>query len=100
MTEIDVLDWVVEAALLATSDPSETSLTHAEYARAIIIAALGAWVVPQHQCMCTDEDELPNGPRDIWMDVSADDFEKFTERNDVRGRILYTLRQEKPDVLP
>jgi hypothetical protein len=82
MTEIDVPDWVVEAALLATSDPSETSLTHAEYARAIITAALGAWVVPV-----------------MWKHERCG----WTPINEAliatRGQInyAYTLRQEKPE---
>ena len=109
MTEIDVPDWVVEAALLATSDPSETSLTHAEYARAIITAALGAWVVPaldEYQRLrdgvggCTDGGCVikrptgmhTNGGCKCWQD-------KIKAQRMMRAgqKLFDTLRQEKPE---
>ena len=95
MTEIDVPDWVVEVACSAAF--VEFSENQRADMRAALTAALVAWVVPQHQCMSNDEDDIPNGLRDIWMDVSADDYQKLTTRKDVRGRTLYTLRQEKPE---
>ena len=88
MTEIDVPDWVVEAALLATSDPSETSLTHAEYARAIITAALGAWVVTVG--FAVPESLHQSKRRMSWFDVWATPHPPFTIP-------LFTLRQEKPE---
>ena len=94
MTEIDVPDWVVEAALLATSDPSETSLTHAEYARAIITAALGAWVVPGPYRFLKNGDN----PSD-WLDrqINGEPPNPKHLREEFRIENAYTLRQEKPE---
>ncbi|HEY0860715.1 MAG TPA: hypothetical protein VGE19_07380 [Pseudoxanthomonas sp.] len=101
MTEIDVPDWVVVKFIdelgKAAGYPPYVNATIQRHFKDALTAALGAWVVPQHQCMSSDEDDIPNGLRDIWMDVSADDYQKLTTRKDVRGRTLYTLRQEKPE---
>ena len=52
------------------------------------LAAQGGEVV--YQCMCTDEDHIRNGPKDIWMDVDRASYEKLRLRDDVRSRVLYT----------
>ena len=90
MTEIDVPDWVVEVALLATSDPSETSLTHAEYARAIITAALGAWVV--HEGFF-DPDAMDHLRSNVIDPVGV----LRRKSNGISTVAIYTLRQEKPE---
>lgn len=64
-------------------------------ARKIMQAGLAAMLEPVHQCMSTDEDEIPNGLRDIWMDVSPSDYNNLTNRNDVRGRVTYRPKDAK-----
>lgn len=54
---------------------------------ALSLAELGGVI---YQCMCTDEDHIRNGPKDIWMDVDAESFTTLSQREDVRSRILYT----------
>ena len=100
MTEIDVPDWVVEAAMRAEdkfyAEKNYGSFSDiqgddaAEAMRVALTAALGAWVVP---AACTEPwwiEYLSTYPRntvEVWsMDtLSAGDV------------ILYTLRQEKPE---
>jgi hypothetical protein len=43
-----------------------------------------------YQCMATDEDHVRNGPKNIWMDVDRESFDKLRARDDMRSRILYT----------
>lgn len=102
MTEIDVPDWVVEVAMAAGETfASENAVSmyatvrdlRREEMRTSIAAALGAWVVPT---ACADPwliDYLNSYPKNS-VEVSSMDT---LSAGDV---ILFTLRQEKPDVLP
>lgn len=86
MTEIDVPDWVVEVATEAYSAlPART--TFHDSMRAAIAAALGAWVVPVGQA-----GTMP-GTAGFTMAV-------FKTIEVGVAQPLFTLRQEKPDVLP
>lgn len=112
MTEIEVPDWVVEAALLASfrvacehtgTEFSEDEFRNArdehdrenrnvasDMMRAALTAALGAWVVPT---ACTEPwriDYLSSYPRNT-VEVSSMDT---LSAGDIT---LFTLRQEKPE---
>lgn len=92
MTEIDVPDWVVEAALKAwfSGEDYENADMSAfnEDMRATLTAALGAWVVPVGFVDLRNLARLAeNKAATAWpaMYANADDV------------TLYTLRQEKPE---
>lgn len=102
MTEIEVPSWVVGRAIDSfwrELDPEERQDPEwrkwaEEEVSAMLRAALGAWVVPAH--FATD------GAGDVPV------FEEFTELDQAYAHAgddgwvveAYTLRQEKPDVLP
>lgn len=101
MTEIDVPDWVVEVAM-AAGDQFASENTASMYAtvrdlrreemRTSITAALGAWVVPVYQ--------IRSQVQRSWVEVKPDSYALILSDNDdefYEGRILYTLRQEKPE---
>ena len=102
MTEIDVPDWVVKAAedarvrcLNAVTAYGSAGVDERYHMamKAAITAALGAWVVPT---ACTEQwriDYLSSYPRNT-VEVSSMDTLSAGDMT------LYTLRQEKPDVLP
>lgn len=97
MTEIDVPDWVVEVAaetiskrhLSNTGVPFPIAACRDD-ARAAIIAALGAWVVPTACTAPWRIDYLSSYPRNT-VEVSSMDT---LSAGDIT---LYTLRQEKPE---
>ena len=41
--------------------------------------------------MCTDEDDVSNGPKSIWMDVTEESYKHLMQRGDVRGRVVYSF---------
>ena len=96
MTEIDVPDWVVKAAedarvhrLNAVTAYGSAGVDERYHMamRAALTAALGAWVVPVGQA----------GTMPGTAGFTAAVFKTI----DVGvAQPLYTLRQEKPDVLP
>jgi hypothetical protein len=97
MTEIEVPDWVARIADEAGDefDRTHTMSMYASLAdmqrerdRHIITAALGAWVVPQHQAKWIVEQ--------CWEDITPEQFADLEETEAVT-RILYDLRQEKPE---
>ena len=113
MTEIDVPDWVVEAALKAwfSGEDHENADMSAfnEDMRATLTAALGAWVVPaldEYQRLrdgvggCTDGGCVikrptgmhTNGGCKCWQD-------KIKAQRMMRAgqKLFDTLRQEKPE---
>ena len=100
MTEIDVPDWVVEAAeearvhcLNAVTAYGSAGVDERYHMamKAALTAALGAWVVPAH--FATD------GAGDVAV------FEEFTELDQAYAHAgddgwvveAYALRQEKPE---
>lgn len=105
MTEIDVPDWVAadvlsrySAAQIERSGevwPPEAALRQRqEDMRAALTAALGAWVVPVYQ--------IRSQVQRSWVEVKPDSYALILSDNDdefYEGRILYDLRQEKPDEL-
>ena len=101
MTEIDVPDWVVKAADEAGDEFAKTH-TMSMYAsladmqrdcvRHMLTAALGAWVVPVYQ--------VRSQVQRSWVEVKPDSYALILSDNDdefYEGRILYDLRQEKPE---
>lgn len=108
MIQIEVPDWVVEIAakvlgeiVMANSSGTTehddgvtihmTKSVHElgeEALRAAITAALGAWVVPQHQAQWIVEQ--------CWEDITPKQFADLEETEAVT-RTLYDLRQEKPE---
>ena len=106
MTEIDVPDWVVEEACAKLAvgmefegkwpedDQDEAGDELREAMRAALTAALGAWVVARAWAGT----DFPN-----WRRHESEQVRKLTRKAQPQhGFItpLYTLRQEKPDVLP
>lgn len=108
MTEIDVPDWVVEAgakAILAIANPKCVGeLAAYQFAEDALTAALGAWVVPTK---FQSRERFMGSDWSLWrtFDYPHDRDSDFDRMNNADGwqserRDLYTLRQEKPDVLP
>ena len=111
MTEIDVPDWVVEAAMRAEdkfyAEKNYGSFSDiqgddaAEAMRAAIAAALGAWVVPeqfQSRARFMEYEWCPwqtfndEHGREAWFEVMS-----RAEAWQAEKRDLYTLRQEEPE---
>jgi hypothetical protein len=105
MTEIDVPDWVVEAAMRAEdkfyAEKNYGSFSDiqgddaAEAMRVAITAALGAWVVPvgrkqPHKEYLMHARALEDYAAGLFGEAGINIAAKFTEQ-------LYTLRQEKPE---
>ena len=100
MTEIDVPDWVVEAAeearvhcLNAVTAYGSSGVDERYHMamKAALTAALGAWVVP----VAWAGADFPN-----WMRRESEQIRKLTrEAQPEHGFTtpLYTLRQEKPE---
>jgi hypothetical protein len=100
MTSIEVPDWVVEVACAKLAvgmefegkwpedyqDDAGDELREAM--KTAITAALGAWVVPQHQAQWIVEQ--------CWEDITPEQFADLEETEAVT-RTLYTLHQEKPE---
>jgi uncharacterized membrane protein len=94
MTEIDVPDWVVEAAMDAYAKVNEDNGEPVEYFPdamiAALTAALGAWVVPV-ACAARWEIEILNN-------TTVNSAEAWSlDTLDAHDVTLYTLRQEKPE---
>lgn len=105
MTEIDVPDWVVEAAEFAfCGTTQETMLTPEgsavlrEGMRAALTAALGAWVVPVGvRYRVAPNDACRSRP---WVGpgiVAEWDRPPLTDSETLQHQSIYTLRQEKPE---
>lgn len=62
------------------------------------LVSQGAQSEPIYQCMCTDEDHLPHGPKNVWMDVDQHSYSVMSKRDDVRSRIVYTHPAERAAV--
>lgn len=105
MTEIDVPDWVVEAACAKLAvgmefegkwpedyqDEAGDELREAM--RAALTAALGAWVVPAGYMDAKAEFMLPRPGRCVLSSHTVLVRDAYEGRN----LPLYTLRQEKPE---
>lgn len=96
MTSIEVPDWVLEQALNAWCDVADVDEWRVrnshEALRAAITAALGAWVVPVG---VAEVEKLSE--RTSSYDIAPKDWSFYLSDGQ---HTLYTLRQEKPDVLP
>ena len=94
MTEIDVPDWVVEVAGEAFGRHNDLCWDDGSM-RAALTAALGAWVVPVGK-VCMNCRRYGHG---LFADIEVQ-YPTTTTPGPKIGSDLYTLRQEKPDVLP
>ena len=101
MTEIDVPDWVVEAAedarvhrLNAVTAYGSAGVDERYHMamRAALTAALGAWVVPVGK-VCMNGRRYGHG---LFADIEVQ-YPTTTTPGPKIGSDLYTLRQEKPE---